>query len=85
MVLHKLSPGLCTEKAWSGIADVFLAAMTLALARAYEHAQPRILTLLQPALSSPMGGRWQACPGRQTVQICAACAVASPRQRVQNI
>jgi len=56
--------------------------MTLALARAYEHAQPRTLKLLQPALSSPMSGRWQACPRPAAGPDMAACAVASPRQSV---
>jgi len=52
MVLHNLSPGLCTEKAWSRDRGYFLAAKTLAVAGGYEHAQARILTLLQRALSS---------------------------------
>jgi len=71
-LLHTGSPWFCTScpqgsaqrKRGPGIADIFLAAKTLALDRAYDHAQARILTLLQRALSAAMSRRWQALTGQ---------------------
>ena len=89
-MLHTGLPWFCTRfpqaraqrKPGPGIADIFLTASPLVLARAYEHAQARILTLLQ---RPPYSANWaDIVPAALACQLAGARTIRHYQRRPPN-